>query len=271
MKTLAETGYNERLFEGGGRRRFHLARFEWVKGALSRVSALCDSVLELGCFDGRAVDYLPRTPGFYLGLDANWERGLEVGTAKYARDQRFEFRRCTTPNELRASCKGRLFDTALCLETLEHVPVSMLEDYVRSISEVVTGHIAVTVPNEKGLVFLAKYVVKRACRVAPTYRGAEIMWATLGRMSSLARNEHKGFDYESVIAAVSRYFEVLEVTGYPFRSLPRSTGFGVGILARARASMTLRPASACSGGASLAAAAEAGLAGEGMCSGCPVM
>lgn len=234
MKLQSEAGYNERLFASSVRRGFHLARFEWVRSALVRAGARCESVLELGCFDGRAVAYLPRRPGRYLGLDANWEGGLDLARERTAADPSLEFRTCTTPAELRDLTSGSRFDTAICLETLEHVPPDRVSDYLAAISEVLDGHIAITVPNEKGAVFLAKYLVKRAVGEVPEYRLAEIGAATIGRMDRVARREHKGFDYDRVVEAGATHFDLIEVSGYPVRSLPKMLGFGVGILARSR-------------------------------------
>lgn len=236
MKKLGEATYNERLFEGGFRRRFHLARFEWVRRSLANVAARCDSVIELGCFDGRSIGYLPTRPQHYLGLDADWEGGLELAKAQFSQDPRCQFVKCETPHELRSIAAGRSFDTAICLETLEHVPPDILTDYVRAISEFTTGHLAVTVPNEKGFIFLGKYLVKKAFRTARHYEFREVVAATMGNMDAVTRDEHKGFDYEVVVDAVGRFFDIVEVSGYPVRSIPRVAGFGVGILAKAKPS-----------------------------------
>jgi SAM-dependent methyltransferase len=241
VKRLAEAGYNERLFEGGFRRRFHLARFEWVRGALRRAGAACRSVLELGCFDGRAISYLPGRPVEYLGLDANWEDGLSIARERYRDDAGFEFRQCDTPTDLLRLCSGRRFDTALCLETLEHVPPEFVGGYLRALSDVVTGHLVITVPNEKGPVFLGKYLVKRACGDVAAYKKREILAAALGRMTAVERNEHKGFDYEWVVGETMSCFRVLEVSGYPLRHLPKGLNFGIGILARAAGAMHPHP------------------------------
>lgn len=236
MKLQCEAGYNERLFESGFRRRFHLSRFEWVRGALLRAGASYEAVLDLGCFDGRSIEFLPKRPRLYLGLDANWERGLDSAKVRFRTESHFEFYECATPTELRAIVAGRRFDTSISLETLEHVAPELVTDYIRALSEVTTGHLAVTVPNEKGLVFLTKYLTKKLAGETSTFSASELVSATVGRMDRVERCEHKGFDYDTIVEAVGTFFDVLEVSGYPFRSLPRSAGFGVGILARARRS-----------------------------------
>lgn len=60
-----EPAYNKRLFSSGLRKCWHLARFYWLREQLSRnfgVSLQGCSVIELGCFDVKTLDYLPARP-----------------------------------------------------------------------------------------------------------------------------------------------------------------------------------------------------------------
>lgn len=234
LKKKSEAGYNERLFSGGLRGRLHGARFAWLNESLRRIQAPCVHVLELGCFDARSLHYLPRKPDSYLGLDANWEGGLDQGRTSLRDDPSVRLEICSTPAELRGHAEGRRFDTTLCLETLEHVAPDMVDSYLEEIARVTTGYFVVTVPNEKGPVFLAKYLVKRSFGDYFHYRPIEIWGALTGRMNLVERDDHKGFDYDDMVHAIARHFDVVEVSGYPFRRLPRWANFGVGIVAAAR-------------------------------------
>ena len=234
MKKKQDAGYNERLFSGGVRGKLHNARFLWLAESLRKVQAPCHRVLELGCFDGRSIEFLRQEPGRYLGLDANWEGGVDLGKARWKDHPGIQFEICSTPAELREHVKDERFDTSLALETLEHIPPDALEPYVQEIARVTTDSFLVTVPNEKGPVFLAKYLVKRFFGDYFRYRPIEVWGAFIGRMDLVQRDDHKGFDYEDVIRLLGRYFDVVEVSGYPFRGLPKWLNFGVGIVARAR-------------------------------------
>jgi SAM-dependent methyltransferase len=234
MKKKSEAGYNERLFSGGLRGRLHQSRFHWLHESLRRVHAACARVLELGCFDGRSIAYLLRKPDAYLGLDANWEGGLDAGRRRWKDDHSVRFELCSTPEELLRNVEGERFDTVLCLETLEHLTPEVAAAYIEAIAGVAIGHLLVTVPNEKGPVFLVKYMVKRLFGDYIPYRPVEIWGALIGRMDLVERNDHKGFDYDDIVRLVGMHFDLLEVSGYPFRRLPRWMGFGVGIAARAR-------------------------------------
>jgi hypothetical protein len=236
LKKKSEAGYNERLFSGGVRGRLHGSRFAWLNQSLRKVGAPCVHVLELGCFDARSLHYLPQKPKSYLGLDANWEGGLDQGRSSWRDDPSVHLEPCSTPAELRALADGRRFDTALCLETLEHVAPDIVDRYLEEIARVTTGYFLVTVPNEKGPVFLAKYLVKRSFGDYFSYRPVEIWGALTGRMDLVERNDHKGFDYDDMVRRIGNHFDVVEVSGYPFRRLPSWTNFGVGIIAKARAS-----------------------------------
>ena len=236
MKKMREAGYNERLFSGGLRGRIHGSRFLWLRESLRRVHASCEKVLELGGFDGRSLSFLPREPGAYLGLDANWEGGIDLGRSRWRDHPGVRFELCNTPSELRGWVEGQRFDTVLCLETLEHVPPNLVASYVEEIARVTTGYFVVTVPNEKGPLFLAKYLAKRLFGDYYRYRPIEVWGATIGRMDLVERDDHKGFDYETIIRLIGSHFDVVEVSGYPFRHMPKWANFGVGIIGKARAS-----------------------------------
>ena len=231
LKRMDEADYNDRLFAGGFRRRFHLARFEWARQALIRSGAPCRRVVELGCFDGRAIGFLPNRPEHYVGIDANWEGGLELGQKRFENEDSFFFHYCRTPDVFREIVTGQTFDTAICLETFEHVSPHLVDGYIEAFAEVTTHSFVVTVPNEKGLVFLAKYLIKHTFGETHPYRLSEILSATLGRMDNIERNDHKGFDYENIVGSLRQCFQISEVSGYPFRLLPKSLGFGIGVLA----------------------------------------
>ena len=63
MKTKkAGYGYNERLFSGGFRSKLHLARFRWLQSEIAKRKCRIDSVLELGCYDGKLIEFLPKKP-----------------------------------------------------------------------------------------------------------------------------------------------------------------------------------------------------------------
>ncbi len=232
MKKQSEFGYNERLFAGGLRGRLHHARFHWLATAVESSGVPSASVLELGCFDGKTIDFLPAFPQRYLGLDANWEGGLDLGRERWADASGCEFRACESPTEM--GIEDERFDIAVCMETLEHVPPELVEPYLAEIARVTTHRAFFTVPNEIGPVFAAKHLAKVAFAEADDYRLAEYINATLGRSHRVARHEHKGFDYRTFVEQVGRHFEVLEVSGHPLGALPPLLNFGVGVVARPR-------------------------------------
>ena len=100
MKKKTDAGYNERLFSPGIRGRLHAARFEWLAKKLLRLKCEYNTVLELGCFDGKVLDYLPNKPERYLGLDANWEGGLGIAAVKWKDQDNYVFKQCMTPDEM---------------------------------------------------------------------------------------------------------------------------------------------------------------------------
>ena len=237
----AGPGYNERLFSGGVRRYLHLARFKWLARAVAKHSTSYKTVLELGCFDGRAIDFLPESPVLYSGFDANWEGGLDLARERWRSQPDYTFNLARTPEEMSLDEPDR-FDIAIVMETLEHLPPGLVDGYLEKISSHLDGHLFVTIPNEKGIVFLAKFLAKKfIMKQSERYSLSEIMNATLGRMSEVDRREHKGFDYESMIGQVGKHFHVLEVTGIPYSRLPCPLSFGIGVVAQSRPAVVSQP------------------------------
>jgi len=228
------SGYNERLFSGGLRRKLHFARFHWLITEIQKRKCPTHSILELGCFDGKVIDFLPQKPSKYVGFDANWEGGLDIAKKKWSGAKNFFFFKASTPDEMNFKDQ-ETFDICIAMETLEHVPPQMIDGYLKKIAQHLNGYFFVTVPNEKGIVFLLKWLVKRLLNYdAEPYSFSEIIHATLGRMDKVVRLEHKGFNYMLLIKEIGKYFEVIKVSGFPLGFLPHSLCFGIGIVAKSR-------------------------------------
>src|SRR5215212_12151959 len=147
MTTIAREDYNKRLFSGNWRSRIHLSRFYWLAAQMRRLGFNRASIIELGCYDGKTIEFLDFAPETYLGLDANWEGGLESGKAKWKDFPNVELRLCRKPEEIPAPRK--LYDAGVCMETLEHVPPHMVEPYLRRLSEAIDGYLFITIPVER--------------------------------------------------------------------------------------------------------------------------
>lgn len=231
-------GYNERLFSGGLRSRLHLARFRWLSTEVARRNIPTDSVLELGCFDGKLIDFLPTKPSRYVGFDANREGGLDLAKERWSDAPTYAFFQASTPDEMRLN-ESDTFDVAVAMETLEHVPPQMVDGYLGKIAKHVDGYLLITAPNERGIVFLAKWLAKKLLsKDAHHYSLSELTNATFGRMTLVARRHHKGFDYKSLVKEVEKHFDVIDVSGHPLRFLPCSLSYGIGIVAKPKPATT---------------------------------
>ena len=233
--------YNERLFSGSGLRSFfHLARFHWARNIVSSSTLDPVRLVEIGCFDGRLIEYIPRSLELYCGYDAGWEGGLDRGRSRYADRSEFSFEMAVDPEPLAAHGDDH-FNLGAALETIEHVPPDLVEPYLAELARIVDGYLIITVPNEKGLIFLGKYVAKKLFYGGSEhYSFRELLSATFGRMEAIERNEHKGFDYAQLIRQIERHFDVVAVQGLPYRRLPASLSFTVGILARSKAGSAVK-------------------------------
>lgn len=233
MKTKADIGYNERLFASGLRRRLHLARFHWLRRKLEELNCPASRIIELGCFDGKVLDFLPSKPDYYVGYDANWEDGLTLARRKWQSHPNYHFRACTTPSEMELGSDR--FDIAIAMETLEHVPDEVVRPYLEKLASVTDRYLFITAPNEKGIVFFFKHIVKLLFGEVEKHSVPEFVNATLGRTDRIPRGHHKGFDYARLARLVDEYFDVVEITGQPVSRLPAALNFTVGIVARKKA------------------------------------
>jgi 2-polyprenyl-3-methyl-5-hydroxy-6-metoxy-1,4-benzoquinol methylase len=234
MKGAVQASYNERLFSGGIRGFVHNARFHWLSRSVAEMNCELSSVLEIGCYDGKAIDFLPSRPLKYKGFDANYENALELAAAKWKECPNYEFSFATSAADLRLSVDER-FDVAIAMETLEHIAPDLVEPYLAKIAHHLRGYFFVTVPNEKGPVFLLKWLIKRfVLRDRNVYSVSDVINHTFGRLHKVPRDEHKGFDYEKLVTHVARHFDIVSVSAIPLGFMPPYLSYGAGIIARSK-------------------------------------
>ncbi|MDZ7315980.1 MAG: class I SAM-dependent methyltransferase [candidate division KSB1 bacterium] len=227
-----QKNYNERLFSNGIRSRYHFARYYWLKKKLIKLGCPCRRVLELGCFDAKTLNFLPKEPEYYLGYDADWEGGLQMGRAKWANRRNVDLRFCNSPEHL---ADAEPFDVAVCMETLEHLPVRDIKAYLEFLRCMTGDYCFITIPVERGVILPFKYAYKSIIGAVTTpYRFKELAAATLGRMKSVPRIEttHKGFDYRQCLQTIGLFFDVIEMEGIPFGWLPPYLNPTIGIVAK---------------------------------------
>ena len=192
------------------------------------------SVLELGCFDGKAIEFL-NNPKKYVGYDANWENGLDLAKEKWKDSSNYTFFEADTPKGFNP--ENEKFDISVCQETMEHLYSADLREYIQILANSTKQYCFISVPNEQGLFFLIKYLLKRVTQgKGEEYSFKELIYATLGRTDKVTRVEggHKGFDYKKLIKLLSEYWEVVEVKGIPFSFLPKSFNFTICILLKSK-------------------------------------
>lgn len=231
---MISNGYNNRLFSRAGLRRiYHLARFKWVRDKVAKLPWDL-KLVELGCYDGRLLDTLGERVSEYVGIDANWEGGLDIAREKFADRSNVRLIHATDPTAL-SLLPDNHFNVAAALETLEHVPADLVGPYLDELGRITHGHLFVSVPNELGPIFLIKYLAKRLFYgAAESYRFAEVIAATMRRSDKVQRYDHKGFDYRDVVREVQARFEVLAVEGLPRTGLPPALSPTVAIYAKSR-------------------------------------
>ena len=224
--------YNERFFSRSRLRSFyHLARFRWFSKLASSGRIDTETLLELGCFDGRLLDYCRRKPSRYVGIDANWAEGLTEARGKFQGDPTIVLVESNSPAVL-SLLPTASFNTVVALETLEHLPPETINAYIDELARVVRGHFVFSIPNERGAVFLAKYAAKGLLYGDEDhYTTSEAFYATIDRLDRVEREYHKGFDYELLISDVAKRLPIKSIVGLPFSWLSPHLNLTVAVIA----------------------------------------
>jgi len=193
---------------------------------LEKLNYVPESVLELGCFDGKTIHFLPDTIQRYVGFDADFEGGLTLAK-KIWRRSKFDFNYCTRPEDMKVN---EMFDIAICMETFELINDELLDGYVTRIAQATKGYFFVTTSNQKGIGFASKHIIKKILGYSvPHYSLKEFFFATIGRVDKIKRSFRKGWDHQTILKIIKKHFEIIEVSRYPYNFLP---GFGICIIAK---------------------------------------
>ena len=225
--------YNQRLFSKGLRKWLHLSRFYWLERRVKLLPSVPENVLEIGCYDGRSLEYLTTLPKEYLGYDADWEEALSLARQRWSGHDNLKFCKSTLPEHF--VCKENHYDIAIGLETLEHITPDDLDEYLKKIHLALKtgGTFFVSVPVEIGPVFAVKQILKWVfIGDADKYSFKEYCCQIFGMVDHVKRMDHKGFSYRRLKKQLKRHFQVETVEGIPMNLLPPYVNFGCGIVCR---------------------------------------
>jgi hypothetical protein len=229
-----QAAYNERLFGGRFRKYYHLARFRWLASELRRLQLKPSRIIEVGCHDARTLAFLPVPPARYLGLDANWDGGIEIAKREWSGHPGYDFAECKTASEITVG-KRESFDIGIAFEVFEHLSDDVLDGYLAKLRELVKGYMFISVPVERGLPFVVRHALKKSMGWQPElYTGKEFLFAAFGSLDKVQRDNHKGFDYKRLVSHVDGYFQVSKVAGITPGLPGAGFNFNVGITAAAR-------------------------------------
>lgn len=223
--------YNQRLFKHRIGKHIHFARFNWLRDSMAKLNLKNNKVLELGCFDGKVLDHIEADS--YVGYDANWEGGLDLAFKRWTDHPNYQFKECTKPEHI--VLEDPKFNVAISQETMEHIPPELIDPFLERLSKNTMGYLFVTVPNEKKFIFFLKFFGKRLLgKPAPKYSFKEFFYALSGNLHKVRRGEHKGFDYAKLVEQIAVHFDVVSVSGLPFKGFPKGLNFTIAIIAKSK-------------------------------------
>jgi hypothetical protein len=207
----------------------------WLRDKIAKYNCSTEKVLELGCFDGKTIEFLDRKPLEYEGYDANWEGGLDLGQQIWKDNLGYRFKLCNHIDQFTPVFD--YFDISVCQETAEHLPVIDLEEYIKRLADATKSYCFISVPNEKGLMFLLKHLTKVITQEKNEQQDVsfmDIVNSTFGRLNRVERDvrSHKGFDYKELEKILAKYFEVVEVSSIPINWAPIRLSFTVGYVCK---------------------------------------
>jgi len=188
------------------------------------------TIIELGCYDGKILNFLKHPPKEYLGLDANWENGLNIAKKKHINRKFASFKYCKRPEHIPDDKK---WDIGISMQTFEHVPKQIIDDYFLKFSKIIRRRFYITIPIERGFPFLIATLSRINNNLFSKYTIKEILWSFFGKLDKIDRNEgHKGFDDRVFLKQLSNYFHILKINGI-FPKLPIiSLNLNIGIVAK---------------------------------------
>jgi 2-polyprenyl-3-methyl-5-hydroxy-6-metoxy-1,4-benzoquinol methylase len=225
---MSDNSYNKGLFSKGIRSKYHFYRFNWLRSRLTRLKFQPTSILELGCFDAKTIHFLPVKPTRYVGLDANFQGGLD-SARKIWKDNNYDFYECHSPDDITIN---EQFDISICMETLEYVEPEYLNGYVKKLAELTKDYAFVTTSVQKGLSLPIRYFTKTVLGLEKQhYTASELFYSTIGKLNNVKRERRKGWDYKLLLNEMSKHFEIIEIKSYP---VPYLLSLGKCILGKKR-------------------------------------
>ena len=124
----------------------------------------------------------------------------------------------------------------ISLETLEHLNEEDLEMYLISLKALLVpdSSILVTVPNEVGLLFVVKTILKKLLyNNSEGYTFREAICQTFGKNKYVKRNQHKGFHWRDIQTKLSMVFECeVKAIGIHFPFLPTWFSPSIGLVGK---------------------------------------
>jgi hypothetical protein len=176
----------------------------------------------------------------YVGLDAGFQsgnidgrpQGLELARQRYGYVANYTLLLSEQPEDV-----ARLpekFDIGVCMETWEYIEPSNVESYVAALADKVEGCLFSTMPNEKGLPLLFKFVGSKVSGVQRSpYTFGQFVNAFCGRMDRVPRifRGRRGFDYSAMARLVGQYFRYVHLEGVGFPHLPLGLNLNIGMIA----------------------------------------
>ncbi|CEF54773.1 class I SAM-dependent methyltransferase [Acetobacter ghanensis] len=190
-------------------------------------------VVDIGCAHAKAFDVLQSRFNIdYVGIDLD-EELVRTAKARYSKYSNFRIIHDSVTNHYN---ELQNVDVIIALESLEHIPESIVVRLIEHIARAKPAAFMCSVPNEVGPIVFLKNIgsLLTGYMRHKEYKWRETLHAGLFNLDKVETHGigHKGFDWRWLAQTIRHNMPITETHTNPFDWLPKTLSFSVIFICR---------------------------------------